>query len=38
MLNVHPLNKQLNSMAVKISGTKTGIQECSECAGNEDTS
>lgn len=37
MLNVHLLNKQLDSMAIKISGTKPGIQESSECGRNEDT-
>lgn len=36
VLNVYLLSKQLNSMTINISDTKPGIQESSECEGNED--
>lgn len=35
--HIYLLNKQLNSMAVKISGTKPRIQESSECEENDAT-
>lgn len=34
---IYVLNKQLNSMAIKVSGTNPRIQESSECEENDTT-